>query len=222
MASCFVFRPVSSARRSWPQVATTGLSARPLHFRGRRMGPSACWGPGARDRCGLSGSRCSTPVARGTGFVPGQLFGRRGPEFVPPGLAHPAPGPAMDFGRGRPVFRQLRKDYRPGSTPAALEQRGPAVQQATLTEVVAKLSDQLALLQKSPALGGPALTALAPQPSGPSGASAAALRRAPLFSNLGALGDPPEEVAAPAGPSWSAACRTALASLPTSGKVPCA
>ena len=68
--------------------------------RGRRVGPSACWGPSARDRCGLSGT-----VARGTGFVPGQLFRRRGPESVPPGLGHPAPGPAMDFGRGRPVFR---------------------------------------------------------------------------------------------------------------------
>ena len=173
------------------------------------MGPSACWGPGARDRCGLSGSRCSTPVARGTGFVPGQLFGRRGPEFVPPGLAHPAPGPAMDFGRGGPVFRLPNGSFeRKG--PAGADARRPrakrptvaqlAVQQATLTEVVAKLSDQLALLQKSPALAGPALTALAPQPSGPSGASAAGLRRAPLFSNLGAIGDPPEEVAAPAGP----------------------
>ena len=65
-----------------------------------------------------------------------------------------------------------------------------AQQQASLTEVVARLSDQLAQLQKAPQTSQAERPGL---PLPPPAASGAEARRAPLSSHLGALAQPEEE-----------------------------
>ena len=73
-----------------------------------------------------------------------------------------------------------------------------AQQQASLTEVVARLSDQLAMMQKA-AQGAPADRPDRPAPTRVT--TGAEARRAPLSEHLGALGEPEDEDLAPQHPA---------------------